>query len=191
LTPRVASRGRAAFARSATAGLLLLACAGVFVVLGPMRRDALPQLPQVAFTPTAIPAGLKHVGSSRHGDNDEGYLTREERFAWRAAPPTSTRPGQDPMTIATTSYRVDRVDPDLKGRLSGAVYDAVKIKPRARRITIRGHDGVLEVFSPQQPQGAQLRLLTWIERPGVYIQIIGVGLTERQLVETATSLREQ
>jgi hypothetical protein len=30
-----------------------------------------------------------------------------------------------------------------------------------------------------------------IERPGVYVQIRGVDLTERQLLQTATSLREQ
>lgn len=186
MAPERHSRGKAPFARYVIAGFWVLACAGVFLFLGPMRRDTLSQ---VAFMPTAIPAGLQHVGSSRHGD-DEDYLTREERFAWQAAPPTSTRPGQDTMTVVTTSYRVDRVDPDLKGRLTGAVYDSVKIKPRARLITIRGHEGVLEVF-PQQSGGFQLRLLTWIERPGVYIQISGVDLTERQLLETANSLREQ
>jgi hypothetical protein len=33
--------------------------------------------------------------------------------------------------------------------------------------------------------------LTWIERPGVYVQISGVDLDERQLLETANGLREQ
>ena len=99
------------------------------------------------------------------------------------------------MTVATTSYRVGLIDPDLERRLSGEVYDSAKIKPQARRLTVRGHDGVLEVFPPRRPQGSQhevqLITLTWIERPGVYIQIHGIDLTERQLLKIATSLREQ
>jgi hypothetical protein len=34
-------------------------------------------------------------------------------------------------------------------------------------------------------------VLTWIERPGVYIQIVAANLTAQQLLETADSLREQ
>ena len=99
------------------------------------------------------------------------------------------------MTITTTAYRVGWVDPNLAGRLSGAVYESVRLKPAARPLTVRGHDGVLEVFPPGRPKGAQHDvqpvMLTWIERPGVYIQIRGVDLTERQLLKIATSLREQ
>jgi hypothetical protein len=94
------------------------------------------------------------------------------------------------MTVATTSDRVCLIDPNLEGRLSGEVYDSVSNKPQARRVTIRGRDGVLEVF-PQRPEGSQLHVLTWIERPGVYIRISVVDLTEQQLLETANSLREQ
>jgi hypothetical protein len=98
------------------------------------------------------------------------------------------------MTVATTSYRVGVIDPNLEGRLSGEAYRSVRVKPAARRVTVRGHDGVLEVFPSQAAQGsrqaAPVIALTWIERPGVYVQISGVDLDERQLMETANGLRQ-
>jgi hypothetical protein len=188
VNPENHSRWKTASTRYAIAALLLLACAGIFAFLVLTRGD---MLPQVSFMPASPPSGLKYVGSSRHGSDDEDFLTREEHFARQAAAlPTSTGPGHDAMTVATTSYRVGLIDPNLEGRLSGEVYHSVNNKPQARPVTVRGRDGVLEVFR-QRPEGSQLHVLTWIERPGVYIRISVVDLTEQQLLETANSLREQ
>jgi hypothetical protein len=198
--PKTHRRWKTASTRHAMVAFFVLAYAGVFLLFGLTRQgNELPPkdpLRQVAFLPTAPPAGLKHVGTSSHGGDEEDALTREAHFARHAATrPTPTGPGQDAMTITTTAYRVGWVDPNLAGRLSGAVYDSVRLKPAARPLTVRGHAGVLEVFPPGRPKGAQhdvqLVMLTWIERPGVYIQIRGYDLTERQLLKTATSLREQ
>jgi hypothetical protein len=203
--PKTHRRWKTPSTRHAMVAFFVLAYAGVSLLLGLTRLGLTRQgdqpppkdpLRQVAFLPTAPPAGLKHVGTSRHGGDEEDALTHQAHFARHAATrPAPTGPGQDAMTITTTAYRVGWVDPNLAGRLSGAVYESVRLKPAARPLTVRGHAGVLEVFPPGRPKGAQHDvqpvMLTWIERPGVYIQIRGIDLTERQLLKTATSLREQ
>ena len=198
--PRTHRRWKTPSTRHAMIAFFVLAYAGSFLLFGLTRQGDQPPpkdpLQQVAFLPTAPPAGLKHVGTSRHGGDEEDALTHQAHFARHAAtPPTPTAAGQDAMTITTTAYRVGWVDPNLAGRLSGAVYDSVRLKPAAKPLTVRGHAGVLEVFPPGRPKGAQHDvqpvMLTWIERPGVYIQIRGIDLTERQLLKIATSLREQ
>jgi hypothetical protein len=187
------SRWKAFPTRYAVAGLVVLAGAGI--ALAGLTRQGTDPLSPVAFLPTSLPPGLRHVGSSSHGGDGEGFLAREERFGCPTAPRSSAGPERCAMTVATTSYRVGVIDPNLEGRLSGEAYRSVRVKPAARRITVRGHDGVLEVFPSQRPQGsrqeAQVIALTWIERPGVYVQISGVDLDERQLLETANGLREQ
>jgi hypothetical protein len=181
--------------RNAVIGFFVLAYAGVFFFVGLTRQSKEPPprepLSQVTFRPLSSPSGLKHVGTSTDGSVEDDWLRREAHFRREgAAQQSSAGPEHDAMTVVTTSYRMGVVNPNLAGRLSGEVYASTRFRPAVRRLIVRGHDGVLEVF-PQQPGDRQLGALTWIERPGVCIQIRGFDLPQEQLLDVATSLREQ
>jgi hypothetical protein len=208
------SRWRFSNARHVIAAVVVVAAVEVVLFVGVLGRGT-DGLRRVAFMPTSVPSGLEHLGGA--DSSGDGIVQREEHFGWQAGPPTSAGPGQhehghdghehmhthgpaaapdrNAMIVTTSTYTVGRVDPDLEGRLSGEVYETVEVKPQARRVMVRGRDGVLEVFPPRRNEGiqheTQTLVLTWIERPGVYVTILGDDLSEQQLLETANSLREQ
>jgi hypothetical protein len=195
VNPEKQSRRKSASTRNTVVAFFVLTYAGVFVFVGLTRQSKEPPpkepLSQVTFMPLSSPPGLKHVGTSTDGSGEEDWLMREVHFRReRAAQQTPAGPEHDAMTVVTTSHRIGVINPNLEGRLSGEVYDSARDKPAVRRLPVRGHDGVLEAF-PQRPENPQLLVLTWIERPGVYIQIHGFDLPEEQLLDVATSLHEQ
>jgi hypothetical protein len=126
----------------------------------------------------------------------EGELVRHELTF---APRSKNTMQQAPLRIATNSYIDGLVDP-MTTRLDGSAYARLPgQRPVLRLMEVRGHQGAVEYFGVRStavanggvPAGSVAKIMvTWIERPGVYLQVIGRGLPEKEIIKIAESLDE-
>jgi hypothetical protein len=172
--------------------IALTAVLGGALLLARIFNSPETTLSEVTFLPADLPAGLVQV--KEHTDEGESYLRRSISFA-----EGGTGGPRVELMVATVAYDTTVVDP-MEGRLDGTAYAAWPNKrPVAQPIEVRGHQGVLETRTAQAtspPPGGKVQrikvvALTWIERPGVYIQVIGGNLTKDEVMDVASHLREQ
>jgi hypothetical protein len=179
-------------------GLLLVGSVGLAVLVA-WRQSAAPgshaRAPAVVFAPGYVPSRLM---VEKETSTNEGDVVRHEiAFAPRSG--KAAQATAVPLRIATTSYVEGLVDP-MTGRLDGSAYaHAPDQRPVARQIQIRGHQGVVEYFGSRstpvsggvRTQPAGKIMVTWVERPGVYVQLIGRGLREKEILRIVESLHER
>jgi hypothetical protein len=178
-------------------GLLLIASVGLLLVAN--WRQSAPhqshaQAPHVAFAPSYVPARLTLATET---STNEGELVRHELTF---TPRSKTTMQQAPLRIATNSYINGLVDP-MTTRLDGSAYASVpEQRPVLRLMEVRGHQGAVEYFGVRStavadgglPAGSVAKIMvTWIERPGVYVQLIGRGLPEKEIVKIVENLHER
>jgi len=150
--------------------------------------------PQVAFEPSYVPAWL--MLTKETSSDDGGVVRHELTFTPRSG--DTTQPA--PLTIATNSYVDGLVDP-MTARLDGSAYAKVpEQRPTLRLMELRGRQGAVEYFGIRStavadgavPAGSVAKIMvTWIERPGVYVQLIGRRLPEREIVKIIEGLHEK
>ena len=178
-------------------GLLLVGSVGLaaFTTWREAATHSHPvQAPHVVFTPTHLPERLR---LEKENPRNEGELVRHEiTFGPRSR--NEVRAAVS-LRITTNSYIEGLLDPMI-GRLDGSAYsDVPEYRPVVRPIQVRGRQAVVEYFNVQRAvstDGMSTRpavkvMLTWIERPGVYVQLVAQGLAMKEIVKVVESLRER
>jgi hypothetical protein len=178
-------------------GLLLVGSVGLLLVAagrqsGPQHSHV--QAPHVAFEPSYVPARL--MLTKETSTNEDGVVRHELTFTPRSN--NATQPA--PLRITTNSYVDGLVDP-MTARLDGSAYARFPDqRPVLRLIGVRGHQGAMEYFGIRSTAVANSGvrtgsvtkiMVTWIERPGIYVQLVGRGLSEKEIIRIIESLHEQ